>query len=108
MLHSAFQSKNVQVVMFRFILNGTLFFELEAKGKIVVYNQKWIDYSTTVNYRTQGASKAAKAGALASLVHSVTPFSINSPHTGQQVIIPKRKISFLVYCYITACLIHFS
>nr|XP_012617435.1 carboxypeptidase Q [Microcebus murinus] len=56
----------------------------EAKGKIVVYNQAYVNYSTTVKYRIQGAVEAAKVGAVASLIRSVTPFSIYSPHTGIQ------------------------
>jgi len=35
-----------------------------------------------VQYRSNGAIEAAKLGAVASLVRSVTPFSIESPHTG--------------------------
>lgn len=35
-------------------------------------------------YRTQGAAEVAKVGGLASLIRSVTPFSIYSPHTGWQ------------------------
>ncbi|XP_076844546.1 carboxypeptidase Q-like [Brachyhypopomus gauderio] len=56
----------------------------EAKGKIVVFNQPFVSYAETVVYRTAGASEAAKVGAVASLIRSVTPFSINSPHTGWQ------------------------
>lgn len=56
----------------------------EAKGKIVVLNEKWISYGKTVIYRTQGAAEVAKVGGLASLIRSVTPFSIYSPHTGWQ------------------------
>ncbi|XP_016053951.1 PREDICTED: carboxypeptidase Q [Miniopterus natalensis] len=56
----------------------------EAKGKIVVYNQPFTNYSSTVRYRVRGAVEAAKVGALASLIRSVTPFSIYSPHTGIQ------------------------
>lgn len=63
------------------------FEELEANadkavGKIVVFNQEFVSYSKTVKYRVQGASAAAKAGAVAALVRSVTPMSVNSPHTG--------------------------
>ncbi|XP_049520785.1 LOW QUALITY PROTEIN: carboxypeptidase Q-like [Dermacentor silvarum] len=61
------------------------FKELEKKsrqGKIVVFNQEYVSYEDTVNYRTHGATAAAKAGAVAALVRSVTPLSINSPHTG--------------------------
>lgn len=55
----------------------------EAVGKIVVFNQDWSsDYYITVSYRTKGVIEAAKVGAIAVLVRSVTPFSISSPHTG--------------------------
>lgn len=56
----------------------------EVKGKIVVFNEKWIDYGTTVIYRVRSAAEVAKLGGLASLIRSVTPFSIYSPHTGWQ------------------------
>ncbi|XP_059528139.1 carboxypeptidase Q isoform X3 [Myotis daubentonii] len=56
----------------------------EARGKIVVYNQPYTNYSNTVKYRVQGAVEAAKVGALASLIRSVASFSIYSPHTGIQ------------------------
>nr|KAF6404622.1 carboxypeptidase Q [Rousettus aegyptiacus] len=56
----------------------------EARGKIVVYNQPYTNYSRTVQYRVKGAVEAAKVGALASLIRSVASFSIYSPHTGVQ------------------------
>ncbi|KAM4568284.1 carboxypeptidase Q-like [Fundulus diaphanus] len=56
----------------------------EAAGRIVVFNQPFISYGETVSYRAFGASEAAKVGAVATLIRSVTPFSINSPHTGWQ------------------------
>ncbi|KAG7269755.1 hypothetical protein CRUP_010780 [Coryphaenoides rupestris] len=55
-----------------------------VSGKIVVFNQPFVSYSETVAYRAFGASEAAKLGAVAALIRSVTPFSINSPHTGWQ------------------------
>lgn len=61
-----------------------MFLNLQVEGKIVVFNEKWVNYETTVIYRTQGAAKVAKLGGLASLIRSVTPFSIYSPHTGWQ------------------------
>lgn len=54
----------------------------KAMGKIVVFNEEFVSYSKTVKYRVQGASAAAKVGAVAALVRSVTPKSVNSPHTG--------------------------
>ncbi len=57
----------------------------DVSGKIVVYNQNFISYSVTASYRVLGASKAAKYGAVATLIRSVTPQSIYSPHTGIQL-----------------------
>ncbi|MGH7701650.1 MAG: peptidase M28 family protein, partial [Gemmatimonadales bacterium] len=54
----------------------------EAKGKIVLFDAPFTAYRETVRYRYSGASAAAKVGAVAALVRSVTPQSINSPHTG--------------------------
>jgi carboxypeptidase Q len=56
----------------------------QIKGKIVVFVPKWVNYGVTVQYRSHGANRAAKKGAIAALVRSITPFSINSPHTGHQ------------------------
>lgn len=47
----------------------------EAKGKIVVYNEDYVNYGATVAYRSRGAAEGAKVGALATLIRSVTPFS---------------------------------
>jgi carboxypeptidase Q len=54
----------------------------EARGKIVLFNVPFTTYRETVRYRVLGATAAARAGAVACLVRSVTPFSIRSPHTG--------------------------
>lgn len=54
----------------------------EAEGKIVLYNVPFTSYGRTVAYRTQGAIAAAKVGAVASLVRSVGPVSLSTPHTG--------------------------
>ena len=51
-------------------------------GKIVVFNEPYVGYGSTVSYRVNGAVAAQKCGGLAALVRSVTPFSIYSPHTG--------------------------
>ena len=54
----------------------------EAEGKIVLYNVPFTTYGQTVPYRVAGANRAAEAGAVASLVRSVGPFSMATPHTG--------------------------
>lgn len=54
----------------------------EAKGKIVLWNVPFRSYGLTVSYRSNGAVRAAEAGAIASLVRSVGPFSMYTPHTG--------------------------
>ncbi len=54
----------------------------EAKGRIVLYNMPWEGYGKTVQYRSKGASEAAKHGAVAVLIRSVTPNSLATPHTG--------------------------
>jgi carboxypeptidase Q len=54
----------------------------EARGKIVVYDVPFTTYGQTVRYRGSGASRAARHGAVAALVRSVTPHSLNTPHTG--------------------------
>ncbi|KAG5346092.1 CBPQ Carboxypeptidase, partial [Acromyrmex charruanus] len=54
----------------------------EIPGKIVVYNQKFVSYGETVEYRSVGAIRAAELGAVAALIRSVTPFSLYTPHTG--------------------------
>ncbi len=54
----------------------------EAKGKIILWNVPFTSYGATVTYRSNGAVRAAQAGAIASLVRSVGPFSMYTPHTG--------------------------
>ena len=56
----------------------------EAIGKIVVFDQVYINYGVSVAYRDYGAYQASKVGGVASLIRSIAPFSINSPHTGWQ------------------------
>ncbi|HEX6324356.1 MAG TPA: M20/M25/M40 family metallo-hydrolase [Vicinamibacterales bacterium] len=54
----------------------------QAKGRIVLFNVPYTSYGPTVAYRTNGASEAAKAGAVASLVRAVGPEGLRTPHTG--------------------------
>ncbi|HEX5574330.1 MAG TPA: M28 family peptidase, partial [Gemmatimonadales bacterium] len=54
----------------------------EAKGKIVLFDAPFTSYRETVHYRVDGASAAARVGAVASLIRSVASFSIHNPHTG--------------------------
>ncbi len=54
----------------------------EAEGKIVVFDAPFESYGRTVRYRSEGAIAAARAGAVASLIRSVGPVSLKTPHTG--------------------------
>lgn len=54
----------------------------QAEGKIVVYNIPFDGYGKTVKYRYQGGIEAAKVGAVASLIRSLGPYSMQTPHTG--------------------------
>ncbi len=62
----------------------------EARGKIVLFNfpmpadkpETGHGYGVAVRYRAAGASMAAKHGAVAALVRSVTTRSLSTPHTG--------------------------
>jgi carboxypeptidase Q len=54
----------------------------QARGKIVLFNVPFTNYGATVAYRSGGAVAAARAGAVASLVRSVGPYSMRTPHTG--------------------------
>ncbi|KAJ1669894.1 hypothetical protein GGF38_001909 [Coemansia sp. RSA 25] len=65
-------------------------------GNIVLYNFHFSSYDAVVKFRSRGAVEAAKHGALAVLVRSVTPDSeFNSIHTGSstRATIPAAAIS---------------
>lgn len=61
----------------------------EARGKIVLYNHRFdptvhpfVGYGEAVQYRAYGVDSAAALGAVGVLIRSVTPHSLQSPHTG--------------------------
>ena len=54
----------------------------EAHGKIVLFDVPFTTYGETVQYRSNGAVAAGRVGAAASLIRSVTPYSQQTPHTG--------------------------
>lgn len=54
----------------------------EARGKIVLFDVPFTSYGQTVRYRSEGAIAAARAGAVASMIRSVGPFGMQTPHTG--------------------------
>ncbi len=53
-----------------------------VQGRIVLYDAPFVSYGETVQYRAFGPSRAAKLGAVAALVRSVTGRSLRDPHTG--------------------------
>ena len=52
----------------------------DVAGRIVLVKEEWAGYRTTV--RRSLNVEAAKLGAVAALIKSVGPFSLDSPHTG--------------------------
>lgn len=54
----------------------------DARGKIVLFDVPFTNYGETVQYRGNGAVAAARHGAVAGLIRSVTPYSQRTPHTG--------------------------
>jgi len=54
----------------------------EVAGRVVLFDVPFTTYGETVQYRGGGASAAAKHGAVAVMVRSVTPVSLSTPHTG--------------------------
>ena len=54
----------------------------EVPGKIVLFDVPFTTYGATVRYRSTGAIEAARLGAVASLIRSVSSYSIQNPHTG--------------------------
>jgi len=57
----------------------------DIKGKIVLFNAEFVSYGQTNVYRTAGPSRAAALGAVATLVRSIGPMGLRTPHTGATV-----------------------
>ncbi len=54
----------------------------KVAGKIVLFNVPYEGYGRTVVYRSVGASRAAKLGAVGMLLRSVGSLAMQTPHTG--------------------------
>jgi carboxypeptidase Q len=54
----------------------------EVPGKIVLFDVPFTNYGETVQYRGGGAIQAARRGAVAVLIRSVSSASMQNPHTG--------------------------
>ena len=54
----------------------------DARGRIVFFNVPYIDYGTTVQFRSKGPSRAAAYGAVGMLIRSVGLNGLRLPHTG--------------------------
>ena len=52
------------------------------RGKDRSLRRALVSYNETVEYRVSGPSRAARLGAVAALVRSITPRSLRDPHTG--------------------------
>jgi carboxypeptidase Q len=57
----------------------------KAAGKIILFNTIFTTYGETVTTRTQSAVWASQCGAVAVLIRSIGPFSMQNPHTGFSV-----------------------
>ena len=91
--------------------------EVKIKGNIVFYNvffnqaniKTGTSYGETVKYRSKGASYAAKYGAIASVVRSMTSVADDEPHTGNMnydSAISKTKITSIAISYKAADTLH--
>ena len=56
--------------------------QMQARGRIVLFDVPYSTYYETVTYRTVGARTAAQYGAVAVLIRSVGPMGLQTLHTG--------------------------
>lgn len=56
--------------------------QASVNGSIVLLAPEYRGYGNTVQYRTQGATRAAARGAVAVLVRSIAPMTLGLAHTG--------------------------
>ena len=63
----------------------------DARGRIVLFDVAYTNYSETVAYRTGGARAAALYGAIAVLVRSVGPTGLRTTHTGSVSYAPGQR-----------------
>ena len=54
----------------------------DVKGRIVLFEMPFKGYGAMVRYRFNGPAMAAKKGAVAMLLRSITTLSFDTPHTG--------------------------
>jgi carboxypeptidase Q len=54
----------------------------DIRGRIVVFNVAYDGYGQTMHYRVDGASRAARYGAVAALIRSIGLPGLRTPHTG--------------------------
>jgi carboxypeptidase Q len=73
--------------------------QMQARGRIVLFDVPYSTYYETVTYRTAGARTAAQYGAVAVLIRSVGPMGLQTLHTGSvayapgQAAIPAAAVS---------------
>lgn len=67
----------------------------KAAGKIVLFNTIFTTYGATVPTRTNAAVWAASCNAIAALIRSIGPYSMQNPHTGYSITwtIPAAAVS---------------
>ncbi|KAI1300112.1 hypothetical protein EDD11_006310 [Mortierella claussenii] len=67
----------------------------QLAGRIVLFNKPFESYNSDVVFRSMAATWAQEHGALAVLVRSIGPLSLQSPHTGNQYAasIPAASVS---------------